>query len=522
MSGITQIKDKMWRLNNLYKIKDRLGNLIPFEPNEAQKHFLKNKHTFNIILKSRRLGWTTLEAIDSLDDCLFSADKIFDGIIIAHKEEDAKKIFSDKIVLAWENLDKLSRDRWHQEQDSAMSLKFGLFKEKSTTYNQIRVTTSGRSGTYSRVHVTELAYIDRKEPLKAKEIVSGTIPSVATGCRFDIESTPNGNTGFFYDIFTKAWLSRDRQLQPKEFKAHFYNWQWDQYEMDLITPNEIEGILSLIREDKEGLFFYESQKKNNLTDKELCYYYRQYLSLGNLDLLRQEYPTTIEEAFSSTTFNVFDSKYIIVQCNERLPEDKYEGFGIGVDVSTGESDDYSVISIISRRTGEQVKTIELKAGTNALALVLEKVWKEYNYGGILIERNGIGQALIDELKDRIALLGERKIATKGYTGTPRLGFFTTSDLKRDFLAEDCRNALRDEIVFISDEKTAIQLREFRYDEDRKKMSAPPGKNDDRAMAFMLAIQALKQVGDESAPSQVDFFDDGDNVITQRVGINALM
>lgn len=46
------LADKDWRLRNLYKIKDKEGQVVDFEPNWAQLE-LYQPHYLNIILKAR-------------------------------------------------------------------------------------------------------------------------------------------------------------------------------------------------------------------------------------------------------------------------------------------------------------------------------------------------------------------------------------------------------------------------------------------------------------------------------------
>ena len=94
-----RLLDKNWRLNNFYKIVDKFQIKKKFKKNTAQQYFEDNKHTRNIILKSRRLGFTTFEGIDMLDDALFT--KNFSGLLIAHTKEDAIEIFEKKIEFPW-------------------------------------------------------------------------------------------------------------------------------------------------------------------------------------------------------------------------------------------------------------------------------------------------------------------------------------------------------------------------------------------------------------------------------------
>ena len=95
-----RLLDKDWRISHLYKIKDKNKNLIRFQRNWAQIEFNKKKHTRNIILKSRQLGFTTEEVIDTLDDVLFIRN--FDSLFIAQDLDTAKDIFDNKVNLAWD------------------------------------------------------------------------------------------------------------------------------------------------------------------------------------------------------------------------------------------------------------------------------------------------------------------------------------------------------------------------------------------------------------------------------------
>lgn len=149
------------------------------------------------------------------------------------------------------------------------------------------VDTSGRSGTFNRVHITEFADICKKYPNKVKDIIEGTIPAIPTNGRIDIESTSQGASGEFYEMFIQAWERGDPRY-PLEYKAHFYNWTWDE-EIESITP-----ISDLPKA------FTEYQVYHKLTDKEIAYYYFKWLSLNkDWNSLRKEYPTTPEEAFEA-------------------------------------------------------------------------------------------------------------------------------------------------------------------------------------------------------------------------------
>ncbi len=274
------ITDKEYRMRTLYKIVDKNAEQITFKKNKVQEHFNKNKAKRNIMVKSRQHGVTTDEAVDSLDDVLFS--KNFEALFVAHTQDAALEIFNKKINYAWGSLDKELSSLWKVEAESANKLKFNF---GDGTFSAITVANSGRSGTYNRVHISEFAKLCATYPKRALEIITGTIPSVPLGGRIDIESTAEGMGGYFSDMWWEAW-NRGEPKHETEFKAHFYNWQWDEEE---IAKVKIIPVDEMEQSEK----FREYQILYKLTDREISYYYLKWLSLTkDWSLLRQEYPTT--------------------------------------------------------------------------------------------------------------------------------------------------------------------------------------------------------------------------------------
>ena len=93
---LEHLKDRWWRLNNLYWIKPKQGRsseLVLFQPNWAQKELYDNLWYRNTILKARQLGVTTYWSIFFLDDCIFNANR--EAGIIADTRENAEEIFTD-------------------------------------------------------------------------------------------------------------------------------------------------------------------------------------------------------------------------------------------------------------------------------------------------------------------------------------------------------------------------------------------------------------------------------------------
>lgn len=290
-------------------------------------------------------------------------------LLIAHNLDAGKAIFDKKVELAWKNIHPTLRALYKVDANTAQTLKFEF---GDGSFSSIAIDTNGRSGTYNRVHITEFADVCKKYPNKVKDILEGTIPAVPTNGRVDIESTSQGASGEFYEMFMQAW-ERGEPTYPVEYKAHFYNWQWDE-EIDNITP-------ATDLPEK----FKAYQALNKLSDKEITYYYQKYLSLnGDLNSLHKEYPTTPEEAFEVITEGSYygeelgrmerDGRIGIVPYDKALKVHTTWDLGIGSNLAIG----------FYQRTREgQIRRIDSWQGQNsdgmpeAINAVLKK---PYVYG----------------------------------------------------------------------------------------------------------------------------------------------
>lgn len=304
------IKDKVWRMNNLYWIITKDGKKEVLTMNRAQRHFfdtyLNVAHPYHrhVILKSRQLGFTTFIDIFILDEILFNTNK--EGIIIAHKVQDAAEIFDKKIDFAVRNMAQDVKGAFfkvHQSSARKIQIVVDYGPEKGST-SSISVSVSGRSGTYHLVHISEYAKMCVLYPKRAEEVETGTFPAVPFDGFIFIESTAEGMAGRFYEIFQENWNGRlliTPQMSQVQFLPHFYNWQYDDMEMKKIYENIPTSKMLECEID-----WTEYQREYNLSDKEITYYYMKWLQFGGknapdaLKKLKQEYPTTPEEAFLST------------------------------------------------------------------------------------------------------------------------------------------------------------------------------------------------------------------------------
>jgi hypothetical protein len=220
-----ELNSKLWRLTHLYYINDKSGNQVLFNLNWAQKELYEKEWHQMLVLKARQLGVTTYFSINFLDDCFWYANT--NAGIIAHRKEDAEDIFKKKVKFAYDRMPKWTRAFNNATNDRAGELSFG----NGSSY---RVSTGFRSGTYQRLLVSEFGKICSKSPDVAREIVTGSLNTVASDQIIAIESTAEGREGYFYDYCKQAEDNQKskKKLTPMDFRFFFFPW-YDQPEYRL-------------------------------------------------------------------------------------------------------------------------------------------------------------------------------------------------------------------------------------------------------------------------------------------------
>jgi len=279
---LAKLGDREWRLNNLYYIKDEQGNKVLFQFNDVQKELHANLWFFNIVPKARQLGVTTFFSILYLDQILFSKNQT--AGIIAHRQEDMKKIFRNKIRFAWDNLHPwLKAYIGEPNTDSAYEL---VFPNGSSIF----VSMTTRSGTVQFLHISEFGYICQHTPEKAEEIVTGAINSVHSGQMVSIESTAAGQEGYFYDFCMTAnrMAQEGRMLTPLDFKLFFFPWWVDHRYV-------LEGEVVFTKEDDDYFESLHAKHGIILSDAQKRWYVKKRALNG--EKMFAEYPSTLDEAF---------------------------------------------------------------------------------------------------------------------------------------------------------------------------------------------------------------------------------
>lgn len=330
------IKSRLWRLNNLYYVKNENGLRVLFKLNKIQEYLLNNLWFLNVILKARQLGVTTFICILYLDDAIFNG---LDCGFIAHTLDDSKKIFDEKIKYAWDNLPEAIKDLYNVDTDNTRELKF---KNKATNaVSSIYVGTSLRSQTYQRIHISELSTIDQRNPMKSEEIKTGTFNTVHKGQIITVESTAKAAYGLFYDICRLAMDNKKLgRLSEMDWKFFFFPWFEDEkYILEGASFNMPKELLDYFDQlDKDGIKLKKEQKN---------WYYKKWMTQG--EAMKSEFPSTPEECFRSVIEGAYyaketekainDGRLRDVPYDSRYPVDTYWDLG----TTTTRKDSMSVI-----------------------------------------------------------------------------------------------------------------------------------------------------------------------------------
>lgn len=279
----TKLRTRTQRLTSgVYRIIDVGGRSIPFVMNDVQWAMMRSIWYWNIILKGRQHGISTLILMLMLDTALFYSNKHC-GLVDATLVDAEKKL--EKAKHAYHSLPPEVRkfNPLVKENNTEMVFKRG---------GSISVGTSHRGGTLQILHVSEMGKIAATSPRRSTEIRTGAFGTVHAGSSVFVESTAEGAAGDFFELVQAASdaAKAGKQLTPLDFKLIFLPWQMrQQYRLD---PQHVV-IPKLL-----GEYFEELEHKYGVKlDAEQRAWYAVMRQKVGPDLMWREYPSYAEEAF---------------------------------------------------------------------------------------------------------------------------------------------------------------------------------------------------------------------------------
>ena len=426
-------------------------NLYDFQEKSLESFM---KHDYNIVLKARQLGLSTLTAGYALWMMTFQQDKNI--LVIATKQETAKNLVT-KVRVMHANL-----PGWLKQpcvEDNKLSLRY---KNGSQIKAVASSEESGRSEALSLLIIDEAAFID-----KIDTIWGAAQQTLATGGRALVISTPNGVGNFFH----KTWVGAENGTNDFNFiKLH-----WSVHpEREQAWRDEQDKLLgpSLAAQECDCDFITSGR--------------------GVIDglLLENLKESSVREPMEKRGI---DSNYWIWQ-----PPNYTKNYVVSADVSRGDGTDYSAFHIIDVESLEQVAEYKGKISTQDFGNMLVNVASEYNNALLVVENNNIGWAAIQQVIDReypnlfytskdLQYVDVQHQITNKYRVQERnmVPGFSTTQKTRPLIVAKLEEMFREESVVVHSQRLIDELFVFIYNGNRAE--AMTGYNDDLVMSFAIAL-----------------------------------
>jgi hypothetical protein len=233
-------------ISNFFYIQHPVRGRMVYKPFEYQKRLIHTYHNyrFSISLMPRQTGKTTSAAGYLLWYAMFVPDSTI--LVAAHKYQGAYEIMT-RVRFAYEFCPDHIRAGVTSYNKGSIE-----FDNGSRIVSQTTTETTGRGMSISLLYADEFAYV---RPTIAKEFWTSISPTLSTGGKAIITSTPNSDEDKFAELWKGANKCVDEYGNPTElgingFKA--YRSRWDEHpERDATWANEQRAQLGTERFRRE-------------------------------------------------------------------------------------------------------------------------------------------------------------------------------------------------------------------------------------------------------------------------------
>lgn len=441
----------------IYVIHPKRGK-VKFELYPFQKsvllQFLRNR--FNIILKFRQAGVTELISLFCLWFAMYHSNKNI--VIISIKEIVAKKVLR-KIKFMYKNLPAHLKVQIVNGRTKDIGTASEIEFANGSIISSIPTTEeAGRSEALSLLVIDEAAIIRW-----ADQIWAASFPTLSTGGRCILNSTPYGIGNFFHKTWVEACLGGNPftpirlkwQMHP-ERDDHWYKEMRDtlgsrrtaqEIDGDFLTSGNSVFDLLDIRAIEESLDGYTTLKIND--DPLFSSVYK------------------VRTGGFGDNLKIFDK-----------PDIKRK-YTISGDISTGRARDYTALSIIDD-LGEEVGAFKGKIPINQTSALMMALGHIYNRARLAPESNDVGLGVAEDLQHAnypnlyhsVKLLKEKGKRKPKEEKIP--GWYTTSK-NRPIIIAELEEDIRLGNITIKDEFFVQEAYTFVYDERNKPVAMGKGK-----------------------------------------------
>jgi hypothetical protein len=443
-------KDPTYFLKTYARISHPLHGLILFNTYDFQDRLLEdfNDYRFNVILKARQLGISTITAGYIVWMMLFHRDKAV--LVMATKFATAGNLVN-KVKKIMKNLpDWIRIATIDIDNRTSFILSNGSSIKATSTSGD-----AGRSEALSLLVLDEAAHIDGLE-----ELWTGLYPTLSTGGRCIALSTPNGVGNWFhktcaaadagtnnFNLTTLMWdvhPDRDQEWFKKETKnmskrqiAQELECNFNTSGETVIDPDDMSWLISCVKEPK--------------------------------------YRTGFDRNF--WIWEEFDPS-----CNYLMV----------ADVARGDGEDFSAFHIIKLETLEVIGEYQGKPTPDMFANMLNQVGREFGNCMLVVENNNIGYTVLDKLIEyTYPNLYYSIKSTHEYIEQYQAEFrsaavpgFSTSVRTRPLIIAKLEEFIRNKLIKLYSSRVVNEMKTFIW--KNGKPQAMKGYHDDLMMALAIA------------------------------------
>ena len=399
---LTTIRDLTKFAPAFFIIRSKSGKPKPFELNAAQLYvhgrleaqLRETGKVRALILKGRQQGMSTLIQARYFHKVITTRG--IKAFILTHEAEATKNLFE----MTKRYYDYLPEGLCPKaDKSSTKELRFSQF-DSGYSVGTAGNKGAGRSQTIQLFHGSEVAFWPNTD-----EHATGVLQAISgePGTEVILESTANGIGNYFHKMWTSAVSG------GSDYQAIFVPWYW-QNDYTLST----EGF-QLTDEEQE---LFELYKKDGLTKEHLEWRRVKISDLSGdseagLELFKQEYPMTAEEAFRNPIDNVFISAKLVMRARKADVESE-ANLIIGVDPAIGNNDRTAII----RRRGRLAYRLQTFRNHNTMEIagVLTQIIKHERPTKVYIDCIGIGAGVVDRLRE----MGYSEVEGVNVARTPNL------------------------------------------------------------------------------------------------------
>jgi hypothetical protein len=424
------MKDTPYALKTYLQTYDNtVSQYVPLELFPDQITLVEDYDNFNenIALKYRQAGVSTVTAAWASKKLIFAKKNKPEKVLIIANKLDTAVEMANKIRSFTEQWPKWIGVTFSNEKNSQRHFKL----TNGCEVKAVATSTDALRGYTPTILVfDEAAYIEANGDFWA-----ACMASLSTGGKVIVISTPNGYDPIYYEIFDQA------QKGMNDFKISPMVWYKDpRYNKDLQLVKCDDIIHYFLNREEhlndEVINFGEKQKDYSEINSLILKGYKPTSNwyekmVKKLKYDKRKVNQELECAFLGSGDNVFDSRITedIRMNMVREPQGKMIGGGLwiwkdpieghryimGVDVSRGDSEDYSTFQVIDFETREQVAEYIGKLPPDTLAELCYKWGLMYSAFIVVDITGGMGVTTSRKLQE----LGYKSLYIDGLDATNR-------------------------------------------------------------------------------------------------------